>query len=247
MRGGGAGGSYTFAPSSTGSAPLIANQLAYAPVSNCQLSGGTRFGTVPNIDTGGLPGLKGGRRLKKKRNTRRQRGGSYGMGLYDGTVGGFPGASGIAGVVNNGCSAPSQTQLPVGGASGVLNSHTSELWQRGGAQLTGSLITEAHAPLSAATTAAQSISVPTGGYSHLTGPASIGGSSTGVPYMINVPVDGRASASPASASTASMNGGRRRSSRSRRRNNGSRSRTSRVNRKRNSRRRTNGSRRVNRR
>ena len=240
MRGGGGGGSYTFAPAPYGSAHLISNELAYAPASNCQLSSEPRFGTVPNIDTGGIPGLKGGRRLKRKRNTRRQRGGSYGMALYDGTVGGFPGSSGIAGVVNNGCSAPSQTEIPIGGASGMLNSHTGGLWQKGGAQLSGSLITEADAPLSSATTAAQSITIPTAGYTHLNGAASVGGSSTGVPYMINVPADGRASASPAGP-PSSMNGGRR----------GSR-RTSRVNRKRNrnSRRRNNGakgSRRVNRR
>ena len=216
MRGGGAGGSYTFAPAPSGSSHLISNELAYAPVSNCQLAGGQRFGTVPNMDTGGLPGLKGGRRLRRKRNTRRQRGGAYGMALYDGTVGGFPGASGIAGIVNNGCSAPSQTEIPVGGASGSLNSHTGGLWQKGGAQLSGSLITEAHAPLSSATTAAQSISVPTAGYTHLNGAASVGGSSTGVPYMINVPADGRASASSAGppSPSPSMNGGRR--SRSRR-------------------------------
>ena len=225
MRGGGAGGSYTFAPAPYGSAHLISNELAYAPASNCQLSSEPRFGTVPNMDTGGLPGLKGGRRLKRKRNTRRQRGGSYGMALYDGTVGGFPGASGIAGVVNNGCSAPSQTEIPTSGASGMLNSHTGGLWQKGGAQLSGSLITEADAPLSSATTAAQSITIPTAGYTHLNGAASVGGSSTGVPYMINVPADGRASASPAGPPypSSSMNGGRRGSrSRSRRNNNGAR-------------------------
>lgn len=230
MRGGGAGGSYTFAPSS--SAPVIANQLAYTPTSNCQLSGGTRFGTVPNVDAGGI--LKGGRRLNKKRNTRRQRGGSYGMATNDGTVGGFPGSSGLAGIVNNGCSAPSQTQLPVGGASGSLNSRISELWQNGGAQLSGSLITEADAPLSSATTAAQSITVPTAGYTHLNGAASVGGSSTGVPYMINVPADGRASSSHTGASSASMHGGRRgrKSRRSSRKNRQSKRRTSRARRSR---------------
>ena len=206
MRGGGAGGSYTFAPSS--SAPVIANQLAYTPTSNCQLPDGPRFGTVPNVDAGDIPGLKGGRRLNKKRNTCRQRGGSYGMATNDGTVGGFPGASGLAGIVNNGCSAPSQTQLPVGAASDSLNSRNSELWQKGGAQLSGSLITEADAPLSANTTAAQSITVPTAGYTHLNGAASVGGSSTGVPYMINVPADGRASSTHTGAS-ANMHGGRR--------------------------------------
>ena len=238
MRGGGAGGSYVFAPSSLSS--VTANPLAYAPASNCQLSGGTRFGTVPNIDTGGIPGLKGGRRLRKKRNTRRQRGGSYGMAEYDGTVGGFPGASGIAGIVNNGCSAPSQTALHDSGASGALNSHTSELWQKGGAQLNGSLITEADAPLSAANAPA-SLSVPTAAYTNLNNPASVGGSSTGVPYMINVPIDGRGSSIPAGESSASMKGGRR----SRRRNNGARRSASRVNRKRS--RRTNCARGVNRR
>lgn len=207
MRGGGAGGSYTFSPSS--SAPVIANQLAYTPTSNCQLPDGPRFGTVPNVDAGGILGLKGGRRLKKKRNTRRQRGGSYGIATNDGTVGGFPGASGLAGIVNNGCSAPSQTQLPAGAASGSLNSHRSELWQNGGAQLSGSLITEADAPLSSATTAAQSITVPTAGYTHLNGAASVGGSSTGVPYMINVPADGRASSSHTGTPAANMHGGRR--------------------------------------
>jgi hypothetical protein len=208
MKGGGAGGSYIFAPSSS-SSPLIANKLEYTPVSNCQLAVGGRFGTIPNVDTGGLPGFKGGMRLRKKRNTRRQRGGGYGIGPYDGTVMGYPGSSGIAGILHNGCTAPSQTQLPVSAASDSLNSRSSELWQKGGAQLSGSLITEADAPLSSATTAAQSITVPTAGYTHLNGAASVGGSSTGVPYMINVPADGRASSSHTGASSASMHGGKR--------------------------------------
>ena len=222
MKGGGAGGSYIFAPSSS-SSPLIANKLEYTPVSNCQLAVGGRFGTIPNVDTGGLPGFKGGMRLRKKRNTRRQRGGGYGIGPYDGTVMGYPGSSGIAGISHNGCTAPSQTVIPDSMSTDNLNSRTSELWQKGGAQVSGSLITEADAPLSANTTAAQSITVPTAAYTHLNGTASIGGSSTGVPYMINVPVDGRASPS------ANMKGGKRgRKSRNRSR---SRKNRSRLNRK----------------
>ena len=224
MKGGGAGGSYIFAPSPSSPSPIIANQLEYTPVSNCQIAVGGRFGTIPNVDSGGLPGLKGGRRLKKKRNTRRQRGGGYGIGEYDGTVMGYPGSSGIAGISHNGCTAPSQSAIPDSLAAGTLNSRTSELWQKGGAQLSGSLITEADAPLSANTTAAQHISVPTAAYTHLNGAASVGGSSIGVPYMINVPVDGRVSAA------YKMSGGKRRN-RSLSRANGRRNK-SRQNRKR---------------
>ena len=126
---------------------------------------------------------------KKSKKGKSQRGGSYSIGPYDGTVAGFPGSAGIAGIVNTGCSAQSQTAIPPSGAADNLNSRTSYLWQKGGAL--GSDLAAA-APL--AGVAPPSITVPTAGYSHLTGADSVGTTSAGTKFMINVPGDGRAEA-----------------------------------------------------
>ena len=54
--GGGAGGSFTFAPASTGT--LINNPLAYSSASNCLRA--TLPGFLPNFGQGrGLPGMSG--------------------------------------------------------------------------------------------------------------------------------------------------------------------------------------------
>ena len=203
MRGGGAGGSYSFAPSLGGT---VANPLAYSAGSSCQTE--PRFGTIANPgDFGGIPGipgvqssgsptLVGGRRRSRKgRNSRKsQKGGAYSF-ANDGTVGGFPGAAGLAGIRYIGPTGPSLSQMPDSGSAGRLN-----VPQAGGA------LADAYAPLTSASNMAASANVPTAGLTHLNGPASIGASSAGVPYMINVPVDGRAAPSP-----SPLKGGRRRS------------------------------------
>jgi hypothetical protein len=152
-----------------------------------------------------MPSMLGGRRSKKAKKSKAkkskkskfQRGGSYSIAPADGTVAGFPGSAGIAGIVSTGCSAPSQTAIPASGAADNLNSRTSYLWNptvmKGGAVITGSDLAAAAAPLAGvATTGAPSITVPTAGYSHLTGAASVGNTSAGTKFMINVPGDGRA-------------------------------------------------------
>ena len=218
--GGGAGGSVTFAPALGG---VISNPLAYAPASNCQaavrpgfLEGGYRgFHGLPGMPSMIAPMLGGRRKTKKaskgkkakkskaskkSRKGKAQRGGSYSI-VYDGTVAGFPGSAGIAGVLSTGCSAPSQTAIPASGAADNLNSRSSYLWQKGGAVVTGSDLAAAAAPLAGVSPAA--ITVPTAGYSHLTGADSVGTASTGTKFMINVPGDGRA--------PACMKGGSRKS------------------------------------
>lgn len=204
--GGGAGGSVTFAPVSGG---VISNPLAYAPASNCQAA--VRPGFLEGGYRGfhGLPGMTapmlGGRRTRKGKGSRKakkgkktQRGGSYSMAPYDGTVAGFPGSAGIAGVVSTGCSAPSQTAIPPSGAADNLNSRSSYLWSspmKGGAIITGSDLAAAAAPLAGvAMQGVPSITVPTAGLTHLTGADSVGTTSAGTKFMINVPGDGRAAA-----------------------------------------------------
>ena len=70
---------------------------------------------------------------------------------------------------------------------------------KGGA--VGSDLAAAAAPLAGVSPAA--ITVPTAGYSHLTGADSVGTTSAGTKFMINVPGDGRA--------PACMKGGSRKS------------------------------------
>jgi hypothetical protein len=138
--------------------------------------------------------MLGGRRSSK---TRRQRGGAYSIGQPDGTVNGFPGASGIAGIVNTGCSAPSQTAIPTPTSADTLNSRSSYLWtslQKGGAPLIGSDLSAASAPLAGPAATGASITVPTAGLTHLTGDNSIGLTSAGTKFMINIPADGRVAA-----------------------------------------------------
>jgi hypothetical protein len=219
MRGGGAGGSYSFAPSLGGT---VANPLAYSAGSSCQTE--PRFGTIAAGDFGGIPGVQGsgsptlvGGRRKGRNSRKSQKGGAYSF-ANDGTVGGFPGAAGLAGIRYIGPTGPSLSQMPDSGAAGRLN-----VPQAGGAL--GSALGDAYAPLTSASNMAASANVPTAGLTHLNGPASIGASSAGVPYMINVPVDGRAAPSP---SPSPLKGGRRRSRNSRNSRKGKKSRRSKV-------------------
>jgi len=214
MRGGGSGGSYSFAPSSL--AGTVANPLAYSVGSSC-MPADSRFGTVVARDFGGIPGVQGsgsptlvgGRRRSRRsrRGRKSQKGGAYSFAI-DGTVGGFPGSAGLAGIRYIGPTGPSLSQIPDSGAAGRLN-----VSQAGGAMaLVGSAVGDAYAPLTSesnmAQSQSQSLSVPTAGLTHLNGPASVGASSAGVPYMINVPVDGRSAPSP-SPSPSPLKGGRR--------------------------------------
>jgi len=204
--GGGAGGSVTFAPALGG---VISNPLAYASASNCQtavrpgfLDGGYKgFHGLPGMPS--LGAMVGGRRTRKGKKARKgrkgkksQRGGSYSIRPYDGTVAGFPGSAGIGGIVSTGCSAPSQTAIPPSGAADNLNSRSSYLWSspmKGGA--IGSDLAAAAAPLAGVVTqGVTSITVPTAGLTHLTGADSVGATSAGTKFMINVPGDGRAGA-----------------------------------------------------
>lgn len=219
MRGGGAGGSYSFAPSLGGT---VANPLAYSAGSSCQTE--PRFGTIAAGDFGGIPGIPGvqgsgsptlvGGRRKGRNSRKSQKGGAYSF-ANDGTVGGFPGAAGLAGIRYIGPTGPSLSQMPDSGAAGRLN-----VPQAGGA------LADAYAPLTSASDMAASASanVPTAGLTHLNGPASIGASSAGVPYMINVPVDGRAAPPP-------LKGGRRSRSNSRKSRKGKKSRNTRKSRR----------------
>lgn len=197
QQGGGAGGSLTFAPVTGG---VISNPLAYAPASNCQaavrpgfMEGGYRgFHGLPGMPAPMLGGRRATRKGKKSKKT--QRGGSYSI-VNDGTVAGFPGSAGIAGIVSTGCSAPSQTAIPPSGAADTLNSRSSYLWQKGGAVVTGSDLAAAAAPLAGvAMQGVPSITVPTAGLTHLTGADSVGTTSAGTKFMINVPGDGRVAA-----------------------------------------------------
>ena len=221
--GGGAGGSVTFAPALGG---VISNPLAYASASNCQaavrpgfMEGGYKgFHGLPGMPS--LSAMVGGRRTRKGKKARKgkgkkaQRGGSYSIAPADGTVAGFPGSAGIAGIVSTGCSAPSQTAIPPSGAADNLNSRSSYLWSpsagamKGGAIVTGSDLAAAASPLAGvATQGAPSITVPTAGMTHLTGADSVGTTSAGTKFMINVPGDGRAA--------ACMKGGSRKGKKSR--------------------------------
>jgi hypothetical protein len=65
---------------------------------------------------------------------------------------------------------------------------------KGGAIITGSDLSAAAAPLAGVATTVPSITVPAAGYSHLTGADSVGTTSAGTKFMINVPGDGRAPA-----------------------------------------------------
>jgi hypothetical protein len=216
QQGGGAGASVTFAPALGG---VVSNPLTYASASNCQTA--VRPGFIDGGYKGfhGLPGMPslrgpmlGGRRSRgrkarkgskgkksKTAKSKAQRGGSYSIAPYDGTVAGFPGSAGIAGVLSTGCSAPSQTAIPPSGAADNLNSRSSYLWSpsgamKGGAIITGSDLAAAAAPLAGVAMAIPSITVPTAGLTHLTGADSVGTTSAGTKFMINVPGDGRAAA-----------------------------------------------------
>jgi hypothetical protein len=73
---------------------------------------------------------------------------------------------------------------------------------KGGA--VGSDLAAAAAPLTGSQPAGgASITVPTAGYTHLTDAGSIGSTSAGTKFMVNVPADGRAA--------SCMNGGSRKS------------------------------------
>jgi len=228
--GGGAGGSVTFAPALGG---VISNPLAYASASNCQAA--VRPGFIEGGYRGfhGLPGMPsltgpmiGGRRTvkgktrkgSKSKKSKAQRGGSYSIAPYDGTVAGFPGAAGMASIMRTGCSAPSQTAIPASGAADNLNSRSSYLWSmKGGAMVTGSDLAAAAAPLAGVVTA-PAITVPTAGLTHLTGADSVGTTSAGTKFMINVPGDGRAG--------ACMKGGSRKAKKSKKSKKGKKSRKS---------------------
>ena len=230
--GGGAGGSVTFAPVSGG---VISNPLSYAPASNCQaavrpgfLEGGYRgFHGLPGMTAPMLGGRRKGKGTRKAKKSRKgkgkktQRGGSYSIAPYDGTVAGFPGSAGIAGVVSTGCSAPSQTAIPPSGAADNLNSRSSYLWSgpmKGGAIITGSDLAAAAAPLAGVSMQPPSITVPTAGLTHLTGADSVGTTSAGTKFMINVPGDGRVGACMKGGSRKSKKGNKSRKSKKSKRN-----------------------------
>lgn len=203
QNGGGAGNVVAFAPVQGG---VMSNPLAWTSTSNCLAA--TRPGFLEGGYKGfhGLPGMTvpliGGRRntkkgkKSKKSKKNKQRGGAYSIGPYDGTVAGYPGGAGIGPIVNTGCSAPSQTAIPLSTSADNLNSRSSYLWtspqpMRGGA--VGSDLAEAAAPLTGSQpVGGASITVPTAGYTHLTDAGSIGATSAGTKFMVNVPADGRA-------------------------------------------------------
>jgi hypothetical protein len=224
--GGGAGGSVTFAPAMGG---VISNPLAYASASNCQAavrpgfleSGYRGFHGLPGMTAPMLGGRRKGKGTRKGKKSRKgkgkktQRGGSYSIAPYDGTVAGFPGSAGIAGVVSTGCSAPSQTAIPPSGAADNLNSRSSYLWSgpmKGGAIITGSDLAAAAAPLAGVAMQPPSITVPTAGLTHLTGADSVGTTSAGTKFMINVPGDGRVGACMKGGSRKSKKGKKSRKS-----------------------------------
>jgi len=214
--GGGAGGSVTFAPASTGT--IINNPLAYSPASNCLTA--TRPGFLTNFGQGrGLPGMSGGRRRtkksrksakksKKSKKSRKQSGGAYSMAPYDGTVMGPRG--GLGPIVSIGCTGASQTVIPPSGAANTLNVRGGPLWdsQKGGAMtVVGSALDAAAQPLSGQTVpipSSAAMTVPTAGMTHLTGADSTATTSAGTKIMLHIPADGR--------SSGCMKGGRRRKS-----------------------------------
>lgn len=139
--GGGAGGGWGFAPEAAGT--LINNPLAYKDIGNCREA--VRPGMIVNgYDSlranGGLPGMKGGSRKKQtkkqKKNKRSkgsrknkvQHGGRYGFDpQMVPLISGTPSTSGYAPVSSIPCEA-SRSVIPDSGASGVLNSRASYLW-----------------------------------------------------------------------------------------------------------------------
>ena len=152
QEGGGLGGGWGFSPEPVG--PLVNNALAYKEIGNCRDATALRPGYIPNgYDSlrvhGGLPGMKGGSRKQrnqnknnnknknkkqnrsKKNQTRRlkvQSGGRYGFDPEMATlIGGTPSTSGYAPISSIPCEA-SRSQIPESGASGILNSRTSYLW-----------------------------------------------------------------------------------------------------------------------
>lgn len=158
QQGGGAGGGWGFSPEPVG--PLVNNALAYKEIGNCRDATALRPGYIPNgYDSlrvhGGLPGMKGGSRKQRrnqkknkknkqsrsrKNQTRRlkvQSGGRYGFDPEMASlVGGTPTTSGYAPIAHVPCEA-SRSQIPDSGASGVLNSRASYLWDSPAASATG--------------------------------------------------------------------------------------------------------------
>jgi len=217
--GGGAGGSVTFAPASTGT--LINNPLAYSSASNCLTA--TRPGFLTNFGQGrGLPGMSGmsggrrktkksrksGKKSKKSKKSRKQSGGAYSMAPYDGTVLGPRG--GLGPIASIACTGASQTVIPPSGAANTLNVRGGPLWdsQKGGAMtVVGSSLDAAAQPLSGQTVpipSSAAMTVPTAGMTHLTGADSTATTSAGTKIMLHIPADGR--------SSGCMKGGRRRKS-----------------------------------
>ena len=205
--GGALGSTYGFAPAAVSGANNINNPLVYATDSSCRAA--TPPGFIKDYGQGlGLPGfpLSGGRRKGSRKNKRKgkasrknkkrrsQKGGAYGFNMPDGTV--YGPAGGLANMTSLGCSGPSSSSIPDSGAAGSLNSQKSYLWeaQKGGA-LHGGL---PGAPLDYSMSGGQlganslAVTAPTAGYSHLTGPTSVIGTSTGTNVMVNNPANARA-------------------------------------------------------
>jgi hypothetical protein len=137
----------------------------------------------------------GGRRGKKARrirHTKKQRGGAYGFnggdGIVAGTYASYPPVSSI------GCTGASQTAIPASGAAGSLNQRGGELYDAppGGVS-----------PLQSGGSYQLGETLRTAAYTQLNGsPNSTFGTAAGTVMSVNIPVDGRSSG-------CGMKGGRR--------------------------------------
>ena len=195
--GGGLGSTYGFPTSSANLSGMhISNNPLVASIgSSCMAAKPGSWIEGGHTGFGGLPGMKGGKRSTKKsrktskksrktskksrktsKKSNKQSGGSYSIAEYDGTVMGVARTAGISPIHSTGCSAGSQTPIP--DHSATLNTRASYLWdgpstqatQRGGAD---------------------SMTVPTAGYSQLSGTVPQIQTAAGTLAMVNEPANAR--------------------------------------------------------
>ena len=183
--GGGLGSTFGFPTSSANLSGMhISNNPLVASIgSSCMAAKPGSWIEGGHTGFGGLPGMKGGKRSSKrsskksrKSSKKNQQGGSYSIAEYDGTVMGAARTAGISPIHNTGCSAASQTPIP--DHSATLNTRSSYLWdgpstqatQRGGAD---------------------SMTVPTAGYSQLSGSVPQIQTAAGTLAMVNEPANAR--------------------------------------------------------
>jgi len=202
QNGGGLGAGWGFTQAAP-EAPLVNNELQYTAISQCREA--ARPGYLDGGYTGpkGIPGLSGGGRRRggkskkanrkggrksnrKTRKGKKQSGGRYGIGEFDGAGMGTPWGSGLAPTAHVPCEA-SRTAIPDSGAAGTLNRIGGPLWD-GPAK--SEMLGGAYAAVADASNSL-GLTQPTAGYSHLKGPADIIVTAAGTYEMVNIPENAR--------------------------------------------------------